>query len=312
MSKKDIIVIIIIVSIMIISLIIFGLYVEKTKEVHVPPREAEHSNEEKNVVQRTKDLIGEFGVELEEKQGVNRTYIGDEETGIVVNVPRNPLIGSDKVKEKEYNSIVDVLYMFEEDLNYGDGTQYFGFENNYYSTKEGAIEFIENFFDEDINYTSRVNAYTKIQDDIYYVKVEFIQFNYGEEKNVSDFHKIMEFTVDTKNSLVFPSKYIKTDSVGESFYMPDCNVIIKSADFYLNELYVNVEVNNKSDEEFNFKDRYNLIAKSGEMELDKGFDIFITDFDLLGNSTEDLRFKYVYNYTPNVTFDVERLVVDRE
>lgn len=311
MSKKDIVIIVIIVSIMLISLIVFGLYVERTKKVaHEPLRETEIGN--KDVVQRSKDLIGEFGVELEEKRGVNRTYIGDEETGIVVNVPRNPLIGSDKVKEKEYNSIVDVLYMFEEDLNYGDGTQYFGFENNYYSTKEDAIEFIENFFDEDIDYTSRVNAYTKIQDDIYYVKAEFIQFNYGEEKNVSDFHKIMEFTVDTKNSLVFPSKYIKTDSVGESFYMPDCNISIKSVDFYLNELYVNAEVSNKSNERFNFKDKYNLIAKAGEMELDKGFDIFITDFDLLENSTEDLKFKYVYNYTPSITFDVERLIVDGE
>jgi hypothetical protein len=296
---------------MIISVILFGLYVERSKKVAVPERQP-IENEVRSVKERTKELIDDFGVELEKKQGVNRTYIGDEETGIVVNVPRNPLIGSDEVKEKEYNSIVDVLYMFEEDLNYGDGTQYFGFENNYYSTKEDAIEFIENFFNEDINYTSRVNAYTKIQDDIYYVKAEFIQFNYGEEKNVSDFHKVMEFTVDTKNSIVFPSKYIKTDSIGESFYMPDCNVLIKSADFYLSELYVKAEISNKSNERFNFKDRYNLIAKAGEMELDKGFDVFTSDFDLLENSTEDLKFKYVYNYTPNLTFDVEKLAVDGE
>lgn len=311
MSRKDICIIAVIVFIMIISVILFGLYVERSKKVAVPERQP-IENEVKSVKERTKELIGDFGVELEKKQGVNRTYIGDEETGIVVNVPRNPLIGSDEVKEKEYNSIVDVLYMFEEDLNYGDGTQYFGFENNYYSTKEDAIEFIENFFNEDINYTSRVNAYTKIQDDIYYVKAEFIQFNYGEEKNVSDFHKVMEFTVDTKNSLLFPSKYIKTDSIGESFYMPDCNISIKSADFYLSELYVKAEVSNKNNVRFNFKDRYNLIAKAGEMELDKGFDVFTSDFDLLENSTEDLKFKYVYNYTPNITFDVEKLIVDGE
>ena len=297
---------VLIVVIMIVSLVVFGLYIERSKnQVDTEQLIVQEENKSVSIKESAKDLLDSFGVDLQKKQGVNRRYIGDEDTGIVVNVPRNSLIGGDVAREKEYNSIVDVLYMLEEDINYGDGTKYIGLESQYNQDKEDVIEFLSYFFDEDINYTSIVTAYNKVEDGIYYVKAQFIQFNYGEEVNVSDFNKLMEFTVNVNSGLVYPSKYIKTVVYDENISLSGCEVVIESADFYINELYVNTKISNLSSMDFNFKDRYNLIAQAGTMKLEKGFDIYITDFDLMANEIKSMTFKYVYNYSPSIAFMIE-------
>ena len=306
MGKRDVIVMASIVVVMVTSLVLFGVYTERSKrKVDSEQFVVQEENKSSSIKESAKELIDSFGVDLEKKQGINRKYISDDEAGIVVNIPRNPLIGGDEAREKEYNLIADVLYMFEEDINSGDGTKYIGLESQYNQDKEDVIEFLGHFFNEDIDYTSIINAYYKIEDDVYYVKAKFIQFNYGEEVNVSSFDKVMEFTLNVSNGLIYPSKFIKTEVYNETVSLPDCEVVIESADFYVSELYVNTEISNLSGMDFNFKDRYNLIAQTGKMRLDKGFDIYTTDFDLMTNGIRDMTFKYVYNYSPSVTFMIE-------
>jgi len=306
MEKKDVFVFALITIVIIFSLVLFGVYVERSKGQTVSEQLVENEKKEGvSIKESAKELIDDFGVELEKREGVNRKYVGDDEVGVVVNVPRNPLIGGDKVKEKEYNSIVDVLYKFEEDVNYEDGTKYIGLDSQYYKNTEDVIEFLSYFFNEDIKYTSIVNAYYKVEDGVYYVKAQFIQFNYGEEVNVSDFNKVMEFIVNTDNGLIYPSKFIKTEVFNEKISLSDCEIVVKDADFYINELFVNAEINNLTDMDFNFKDRYSLVALTGKMKLDKGFDIYATDFDLRASGVRDMTFKYVYNYSPNITFTIE-------
>jgi|GEM_PF-4384685 len=306
MQKKDIIVITIIITVMIFILFAFSIYVQNSVK-EVPPESVE-SIKEKSLTEQTKDLFGTVGVDLEKTQGVNRTYIGDEDSGIVVDIPRNPMVGGEKDNIEEYNSIVDVLYMFEVDLNTADGTTYFGMEDIYYPTKDAAKEFLNNFFDEDIEYTSRVIAYTKLCDGIYYVKAEFYQLNYGELTDISDFSKVMELTVNINDGLVYPSKYVVSDVIDETIKLTDCSVQIIKANRYVSELFVGTKIVNKSNEDFNFKDRYDLIAKFGKMQLDKGFDIYFIDYQLNSGVEENLTFKYVCSFTLNeLNFEINKL-----